>query len=98
MNLIVVNMHENHAVFGQQVFSEKEAGIHHAQPIAVEVSAVFAIAAEKTLFSQIAFFIDVADPFLVFLFAFLKGVRVNKTVIAGIIGRIDDDTLDFPVI
>src|SRR3989338_9054958 len=57
VNLIVVNMNEDDAIIKQKVFGKEQTGIHHAEPVAVEVAAVFAVLSEQTFLHQVAFFV-----------------------------------------
>ena len=68
MHFVIVNANEDYSVIAQQVFGKEQPGIHHAEPVAVIVTAVFAVFAEQALFHQKAFFILLADALQIVLF------------------------------
>src|SRR3972149_1984060 len=77
MNLIIVNVNKDNAIITQKVLGKEQAGVHHAEPVAVKVAAILAVLAEQTLLHQVAFFVFIADAFQVIFLFLAESVGVN---------------------
>ena len=92
MHLVIVNTDKNHPVLAQQVAGEKEAGVHHAQPVGVKTTAGLGIG--RLLDPLFAHLPGVAQ---IILEPFAVVIGIDEFV-AGVVRRVDIDHLDLAVI
>ena len=95
MNFVVVDRDEDNAVLAKQVACQKEAWIHHVQPVAVLVPA--GIGAQAIISHNITLIISDARLCIIATACLLEIVVVNE-IITSIVGRVDIDHLNLAII
>ena len=82
--LRIINADENNTIVRQQLLQQLQARVHHAQPLVMagQILALFADDLAQPLFDLRGIDIIIVDPSLV----------------AGVVGRIDVDALDTPLL
>ena len=95
MNFVVIDRNEDNAVLAEQVACQKEAWIHHVQPVAVLVPA--GIGAQAVIPHNVTLIIGDTCLCLVATACLLEVIAVDK-IIASVVGRVDIDHLDLAII
>ena len=95
MDFVIIDRDENDTVLAEQVACQKEAWIHHVQPVAVLMPA--GIGAQAIVTHDIALIIGDACLCLVTTARLLEVVVVDE-IIASVIWRIDINHLDLAII